>query len=512
MFRNLPGRFLGLRRDMICASRLFSAAVLISSFVVAAPACRADRFTYRDRDDETQVVEAKLITTALDTHVVALPDGEYRLIPKFAVIKHEVEPGPDPMTPAEAAIHLEDRFGSARFRSYVDDPFVVGLVMSAELPKSSEFRARNFLRKVAGFMDKVSGSFKGYLSDLRVPVKEPEYPLVVLIFESDADFDKYMADTTQTEIIFAKDVAGFYSGLTNYLAIRLRTCSTFEVPLHEAIHQQVYNRNFFQRLAPIPHWFDEGIATGFEANGGRINVGPTKISRRYARQALAGRQLSWKAMLNDDKVFQGNVLVGEAYGQAWGLHWLLVTKHRHDYLKYVKLLAQKQPLEQEPEGRRDADIRDAFGQDISELQKEFKLQLEVGMMKQKVSLNEPEVAGKSVTDDGMARVRLTAVTYVDQGGQLEVSGDLTNMCPYRDLAFYVTVETDSGMYAQWYLPDVGILKRTPLKRQFVDKIMPGGARSASNEYRVRIRYAPVGSSDAEKWAAGEFPVPELGQP
>ena len=494
---------------MISVYRLLFAILLIGLFG-SGHLLRADVFTYHDRDGLQVVLEAKLIRTVRQTHLVALPDGEYRLIPEAAVTNHEVKPGPAPLTHDEAAMKLEDRFGSARFRSYVEEPFVVGLVLSDELPKTSEVRVRNFLRKTARFMDKVSGSFKRFLVELRVPVKEPEYPLVVLIFESDGDFDKYMAETTQTEALQAKNVAGFYSGLTNFLAIRLKTCSTFEVPLHEAIHQQVYNRNFFQRLAPVPHWFDEGIATGFEANAGRITIGPTKISRRYAQQALAGGQLSWKAMLNDDKVFQGNVLVGEAYGHAWSLHWLLVTKYKGEYLKYVKLLAEKEPLEQEPEGRRDADLRETFGQDIAELQKTFKQQLKVGLKRQRVSLADTRVAGQSITEDGMAQVGLTAINYVDLGGQLRVGGQLTNICPFRELAFYVTVETDAGIYADWYFPKVGIMKKALLKKQYVGKVMQGGARSPSNTYHVRIRSAPPGSPEAEKWAAGQFPVPVLG--
>ncbi len=485
--------------------------LLCCAITFPASAARADLFKYRDRSGEEVSVSARFVRTARGSHILALPDGEFRLIPEAALISREAQDDPGPLTPDEAAKFLEDRFGAARFRSYVADPFVVGLVLSSDLPKASEVRAKNFLRKVAGFMDKVSRSFKRYIQELRIPAKEPEYPLVVLIFESDDDFDKYMTEGTNTNAATAKNVAGFYSGLSNYLAIRLHTCSTFEVPLHEAIHQQVYNRNFFQRLAPIPNWFDEGIATGFEANKGRINIGPTKISRRYARQALAGGKLSWEEMLDSDEVFHGNVLTGEAYGHAWSLHWLLITKYKVEYLNYIKLLAQKLPLEEEPEGKRGEDIREVFGKDIATLQTDFPKILNAGVKKQRVNLGDTRVAGKSLTSEGMGEVKLTAVRRVDEGGQLEVAGVLTNQSPYRNMSFLVTVETDTGMYTQWHIPELAMFKQAKLEKKYVTKVMKGGVMAYSQGYHVRIRSVPSDSSDAEKWNAGQTPVPVFGQ-
>ncbi len=475
--------------------------------VSATSLARADVFQYRDRTGEEVTVAAKLVRTVNEAHLIALPHGEYRIISKAAIIKHERSDGPEPLTPDDGAKLLQDEFGAARFRSYVSDPYVIGLVLQSELPKSSEVRAKNFLRKVAGFMEKVSRSFKRFLKELRIPAKEPEYPLVLLIFESDDDFDKYMARVTNANPATVKTVAGFYSDRTNYLAIRLHTCQTYEVPLHEAIHQQVYNRNFFQRLAPIPNWFDEGIATGFEANNGRINIGPTKISRRYARQVLEGSELRWDKLLENDRIFLGNVLVGEAYGNAWGLHWLLVTKHKRQYLNYVKLLAQKLPLEEEPKGQREADIRDAFGSNIASLQEEFRSTLEAGLKRQRVQLREDQVAGKSKTAEGMGEVKLTAVRRLDQAGQLEVEGILQNLSPYRKLSFVVTVETGAGMYAQWHVPDLVMQKKARLPMKYVTKVMPGGSRSPSDGYRVRIRSVPAESKEAEAWSAGKLPIP-----
>src|SRR6185369_10850436 len=228
----------------------------------------ADKFTYRDADGKTVEVEARLAGSTAEFHALELADGQMRVIPVVAVDKREVSDGPKPLSADAMAAKLQSQFGADRFRSYSQAPFLIGLVLGSPLPKSAESRTSNFLRKVATFLKNVETAFVGFVQDARIPTKVPAFPLVVLIFETEEDFEKYHNDSTGGRGLSAQNISGFYSGLTNYLAIRLAECRTFEVPLHEAIHQQVYNRNVFQRLSSVPHWFDEGIATGFEANQG----------------------------------------------------------------------------------------------------------------------------------------------------------------------------------------------------------------------------------------------------
>jgi hypothetical protein len=307
----------------------------------------------------------------------------------------------------------------------------------------------------------------------------------------------------------AQRMAGFYSGMTNHLAIRLAECRTFEVPLHEAIHQQVYNRNVFQRLAPVPHWFDEGIATGFEGNQGKVNIGPTKISARYARQVLAAKNLSFGQIMADDDGFRGDVLAGEAYGYAWGLHWLMVTKYRTQYPKYVRLLAEKSPLAKQTAEERLSDFRDVFGKAPDEVTKDFRPYLDTGIRRQKVVLNPEKPAGISQTHENVGEVELTAVSRIDEGGRMEVEGKLTNTSPIRAMAYYVTVETDAGTYADWHIPNLDVQKTAPLPKQIVVKAMRGApAAGRASKFRVHIRSTPVDSAEAAEWKKGKLPEPQ----
>lgn len=471
---------------------------------------RGDLFTYRDQAGEKVELEARLAGSGQGAMILELPDGQYRLIPEGAVEKREPKDGPKPLDADGVVAQLEKQFGAELFRSYQKDPFVMGLVLGSPLPKNSEARAKGFLTKAATFMKNVETAFVSFVKEARIQAKPPTFPLVVLIFETEPDFEKYATTITGGRGLSASRIGGFYSGLTNYLAIRLGECNTFEVPLHEAIHQQVYNRHVFQRLAPIPHWFDEGIATGFEANQGKISIGPTKISPRYARQTLAAKEVTFETMMKDDRVFSGDVLAGEAYGHAWGLHWLLVTKYKAQYGKYVRMLSEKEPLLKEEPEQRFANFRDAFGKSLGDMESEFRPSLDAGVKRQKVDVNPKKPAGISQTTENMGEVELTAVSRIDEGGRLEVQGKLTNISPIRTMAYHITVETDAGTYADWHVPTLDISKSTPLQLQYVRKVMRGATGGPSRTFRVRIRSAPPESEEAGAWKKGNLPVPTYG--
>jgi hypothetical protein len=212
------------------------------------------------------------------------------------------------------------------------------------------------------------------------PVK---YPLPVVIFESNRQFDLYALQTTQGQALSPENISAFYDLLTNRLVLRLSECVSFDTPLHEAVHQQVYNRGVLQRLSPVPAWFNEGLATGFEGDGERVRSGPKSVSDRYGRLALRARVVNWREIVGNDRAFQGDVLAAEAYGHAWGLHWLLVTKYRSEYNQLVRHYAAKQPLELDRPDERAAEFEKIVGKSVEALQKEFYTELPKAMARRR---------------------------------------------------------------------------------------------------------------------------------
>ena len=305
---------------------------------------------------------------------------------------------------------------------------------------------------------------------------------MLLIFETDDDFMKFTEEETggSGRGLSAGNILGYYSGLTNHLVIRMSECHTFETPLHEAIHQQVHNRGVLQRLAPAPAWFNEGIATGFEGNGDRINVGPLKVNSRYSKAAMRARAVDWDDVVADDRAFRGDVLAGEAYAHAWSIHWFLATKYRKQYVEYLQMLSQKQPLAKDDGAARLQDFERVFGKPVGKLQSEFPQWLDQAAKRQKISLNDTKPPGYTVTQSNLAEVEMTAVRT--NNGPLEVEGRMRCISHVRPMSFHVTVETEAGTYAEWFLPGVPPLKVMPLGKQFAQKRMqnaPAGLRPRS---------------------------------
>lgn len=489
--------------------------------VLAAAVCDADTFHYRDATGQAVELAGRLIAADAGTYLLESADGRYHLVPRAAAQKRVPAPGPTPLDGAAMAAQLEQEFTPARFRSYLQDPFVIGLVLGSPLPKTSDGLGRAFLRDMAVFMKNVESAFSRYIRDARIETPSATHPVVVLVFESNEDFRKYAAQATSRDDQFTSRIAGFYSKLTNILAIRLDECRTFDTPLHEAIHQQVYVRQILPRLAPVPTWFDEGLATGFEGSGGKVHVGPGKINIRYAKAALEPSSLTWSDLIARDDAFRQTQQVESAYGQAWGLHWLLVTRYKTEYAAYMRLLGGKKPLADDSPQQRLADFQQAFGDRLATMQTQFRPLLEDARRRQNVPPESSAPKGVVETDENLGRVQLTAIRHqtVGPGGvmgeRLEVKGTLLNVSPLRTLAFYVTVETDAATYADWLIPKLDVLKTSPLPAQTVVKPMQVAAGAppvapTAQTFRVRIRSAPTDSDEARQWSANQLPIPVFG--
>ena len=468
--------------------------------------CRADTFEYTDKAGQMATLDGELVASEQGFHLIQTADGAYHLVPQDTVQSRKPQEPPKPLTTQELAKQLQEKYTPELFRYDVLGQYMVGLVLAAPLPKSSETRCKQTLDRGTAFLKRVDTAFSQFLREAKLTSTPPKYPMVCLVFETDKQFDEYSAETTGRSTSGSSVVlAGFYSKLNNRLAIRLTECTNFETPFHEAIHQQVYNRGLLQRMAPVPAWFDEGIATGFEASKEKVTANPNKVSPRYARQALLTDNFSWEQMHADDRVFRGDVLVNEAYGQAWGLHWLLITKYKAEYQKYLKTLSAKTPLSEDTPDQRRQDFSGAFKKSLKEMEKEFPDVLTIAARKQKVSTEPPKPPGVSLTEAGMGKAEVFAVSV---NGDLQVEGKLQNLSPLRPMTFHVMVITDGGTYADWLIDNLDVQKIAPLPRQAVQRrlrnVQPTGV---GRRFSVMIRSSPTESDEARAWKSGQLSPP-----
>jgi len=368
-------------RVVLAASRVAAFLAVVS----LASTARADVFTIKLESDETVKVSARHAGSGQDALALEFSDGALQIIPAAALVAREAKPDPTPVGHDELLQRLVTEFGADRTITEVDKPFVIVLIRESNRPLDpmAERRFKAVVKKAGQFFKGMQNSFLEFVKQVRVETTPVKYPLPAVIFESDRQFDAYTVAATQGQALSPQAISAFYDLLSNRLVIRLRECATFDTPLHEAVHQQVYNRGILQRLAPVPSWFNEGIATGFEGDGERVRSGPKVVSDRYGRLALRARVVSWQEIVANDRTFQGDVLAAEAYGHAWGLHWLLVTKYRSEYNQLVRTFAAKKPLELDRPDERLAEFEKIVGKSVDALQREFYNELPRAMARRK---------------------------------------------------------------------------------------------------------------------------------
>lgn len=372
-----------LRRDS--AGRVFLLMMWISIGLASAQPVGADVFTVRLENGETVKLVARHAGTGQGACALEFPDGQLHLLPIESILSRESQPDPPAMSHEELLRRLLEEFGEHRTLADIEKPFVIILVRTGTQTSeaTADKRLQAVLTKAGKFFRGMQNSFLEFVKQAHVETTPIKYPLPVIIFEHDQQFNAYAVASSQGQGLSAANTAAFYDLLSNRLVLRLSECTTFDTPLHEAVHQQAYNRGILQRLAPIPFWFNEGLATGFEGDGERIRSGPRAISDRYGHMALRARVVSWRELVTNDRIFQGDVLAGEAYGQAWGLHWLLVTKYRTEYNKLVRHFAAKKPLEIDRPDQRLAEFEQIVGKPIEVLHREFLAELPRAMARRK---------------------------------------------------------------------------------------------------------------------------------
>ena len=495
-----------------CFSRRSFLAGLLFVLAASRPV-DADTFTYVDRDGQRKTVEARLYASDSDVLVLEQADGSLTMVPNQVVMKRTAGDDPEPITPAQMLERLKEEFTEELFRGVVSGQYVIGVILQSPLPKTSERRVASSLRKSATYMRSVERSFTSFVKRMKVQPETPKYPLVVLIFETDEDFEEYTQKNAGGGLSAGR-IAGFYSQLTNHLYVRMSECYTFGTPLHEAIHQQCFNTGVLQRLASIPVWFAEGIATGFEGSGDRVKSDPTKLALEYAKQiADRGpvRGLTWQNVVTEDGMFRGDIFAGVAYVQAWAMHWYLVTNHPRQYGSYLKYMQSLPPLTEVGTRTRVAKFEEHFEESAAVLERRFPEKIRQALKKVRFPSDPEDKPGVVSRNLNLAGIHLLGET---NGRQLNVQGKLRNISPIREMSYYVTVSTPGGLYTDYYIPKLRINQVYGLSPQLVNKRI-AGARGGPGNYRgfaLRVLSAPADSPTAKAWAEGKLPVPKFAPP
>jgi hypothetical protein len=355
-------------------SRKLLVTIIAASVGFGASPLRGDTLTY-DSPAGRLVVEGEL--TAKNTVEVLFTgrDGQMHLVDADRVIELRESDGPFlPLTRREMAEQLRREFG-ASFEIHETAHYLV--CHNAD---------RDFARSCGQLFEKLYSAFGNYFRIRKFPVQDSQFPLVAVVFGSEAEFREY----SQRELGNAgSQVIGYYSLLTNRMVLYDMVPSgsgaidqrfsevNIATIIHEATHQLAYNAGFHRRFSVSPLWVPEGMAMYFEApdrRRGQWNrigeLNPPRLAqfRDYCRSRRAD---SLQSLLRDDARIRNLDSAADAYAEAWALTYYLIHKRPKQYMEYLKILAQKPALGQDGAEERLADFRKAFGDDLNKLDDEF---------------------------------------------------------------------------------------------------------------------------------------------
>lgn len=328
-------------------------------------------------DDRGSSVVGKLWGVVGEQRVVMLPDGQ--LVQRPAAQTQNTERPFEPMAKAAVADQLRAAllpgFQSKETRHYL------------HLYNCSE----SFAEAASRILETMFRGVVAYAQTQAIEVAPPQWPLVVIILRTAAEFQKLRP--------MPEDTVAYYDMLTNRVVLYeesqlwriqpdLAVQQAIATIAHEGAHQILHNIGVQQRLSVWPMWLNEGLA-------------------EFLAPTTTDRQLKWKGagQVNDLRMFEleqwlknrtadeadgqlvaqtvGAVqLTSTGYAAAWALTHYLAKNHRAAFHEFVRQTSRLQPWEGPgrivPPGVLPDNVRrfkECFGEDLAEIERRLFLHL-----------------------------------------------------------------------------------------------------------------------------------------
>ncbi len=217
-------------------------------------------------------------------------------------------------------------------------------------------------------------SFVHYFSVRGFRPRDPQFPLVAVVFHRQSDYLKYSA---QNGTRVSANMLGYYSLVSNRVILYDRSTgqasqSNWEknaaVIIHEATHQTGFNTGVHNRFTPQPRWLVEGVGMMFEARGvwdsHRYSSRSDRIHQGRLRQfkAFAGsrrRKDSIANLVSSDRQFK--IDGAGAYSESWALSFYLAETQPRKYFQYLAKIAARPYFTEYRAPDRLRDFTNAFG-------------------------------------------------------------------------------------------------------------------------------------------------------
>lgn len=338
-------------------------------------------------DGGPRTLEGTVVVEAVDGGLLLeLDDQRYEVLqPDRIGARRPLAAGPPDESPRELGRRILGELPPG-FDLHVTKHYVVCFATS-----------REYAAWCAALFERLFDTFATYWSNAGLDIRRPERPLVVVIF---ADRRGYEAFAARDLGAAADRIVGYYNLLSNRVTtFDLTGSDALPRPpgrrpgragldilaspeasglvatlVHEATHQMAFNSGLHRRLAPVPVWVSEGIATCFETPDltharGWKGIGGVNQPRleHYLRTHRPG---GMRDVVASDAPFRAAETGLDAYAQAWALTHFLMTTRREAFAEYLKTIAAKQPCGSDSAAEREAEFTAAFGRTPDALEAE----------------------------------------------------------------------------------------------------------------------------------------------
>jgi hypothetical protein len=314
------------------------------------------------------VVEGRALAWQTQFAAVLSRDGRmFQLMPQEAENLRTVSHNFRPFLVTELRTRLEQEFGRD-FEVAADAHYLV------VYPRGERSRW-------APRFEQLYRSFQHYFTARGWRPQEPQFPLVAVVFPTEAQFKAYAAREGST---ITAHTLGYYSPVSNRILLfdaakeaAADWSVNAETIIHEAAHQTAFNTGIHNRFSQPPRWLVEGLGTLFEARGvwdsSRFKARADRVNRyRFvAFQKFQSRRPTGflAELVSSDRAFERDV--DGAYAEAWALTFFLSETDPRGYLQLLQKTAAQPNFTPRREPERLADFTAVFGSNLRLLEAKF---------------------------------------------------------------------------------------------------------------------------------------------
>ena len=233
----------------------------------------------------------------------------------------------------------------------------------------------------------------------KLTLQDPKFPLVVLIFKSKAEYQRYV----DRDLGPGQDIVAYFQMQTNRVVMydltagdrrpgenissTRRIDEIFQNPaavymvatiIHEGTHQLMFNRGVQTRFADTPLWMNEGLAMFFEAPNLKNKRGWSKPGLVFGQRLYRFRNTlktrpkdSIQRLLTDDARLTDPQTAADGYAEAWAFNHFLLNRRSKEYIAYLKEHSEKTPLSELDAKQRLDEFKKHFGDNFEKLETDF---------------------------------------------------------------------------------------------------------------------------------------------